>query len=75
MTTRLVKHGEESALIIDAALLDQLHISFDTPLEVTSDGKSIIITPKIDAQPGQDIIDALKRVNEKYPHALKRLGE
>lgn len=46
MIKKISKYGDEGILILDKSLLDSLKITEKTNLEITSDGKSIIITPK-----------------------------
>ena len=43
MIKKLVPHGNSAALIIDKPILDILKVDMDTPLEITTDGKNIII--------------------------------
>ena len=45
MTKKLIRHGNSAALVLDKALLDLLNVEMDTPLEVTTDGHNIIISP------------------------------
>jgi antitoxin MazE len=42
---KLTKHGNSLALVIDRPILDLLKIDPDTPLEVSTDGKQLIIAP------------------------------
>ena len=42
---KLVKHGNSYALIIDKPIMDLLGITPTTPLEITTDGQRLIITP------------------------------
>ena len=75
MTAKLIRYGDGAALVLDKAILDTLSMPFDTFFELTFDGTKIILCPKAEKGSEQDILDALKRVNQKYPHALKKLGE
>ena len=45
MTKTLVAHGNSAALIIDKPILDILKVDMNTPLEITTDGESLIISP------------------------------
>lgn len=45
MIKKLTRHGNSNALLLDKALLQVLNISQDTELKITTDGKSITITP------------------------------
>jgi antitoxin component of MazEF toxin-antitoxin module len=50
MIKKMVSHGNSSALIIDKPILEILKIGMDTPLEVSTDGKNLIISPVQDAK-------------------------
>jgi len=45
MVKKLTKHGNSLALVIDRPILDLLNIEPETPLEVSTDGKQLIVTP------------------------------
>jgi len=45
MITTLVKHGNDLVLLFDEPMMEMLQITPDTPLEVTTDGKCLLITP------------------------------
>jgi antitoxin component of MazEF toxin-antitoxin module len=47
MTKTLTKHGNSLALIIDKPILDLLKIDAETPLEITTDGKRLMIAPEV----------------------------
>jgi len=47
----------------------------DTPLEVTTDGTNIIISPQREGHAEADVLDALERINHRHGPALKRLGQ
>ncbi len=73
---RLTKHGNSYALIIDRALIDLLGIDPSTPLEIaTTDGKSLIITPKKGKVRKKSFKKNLTKIHKKYGKALKRLAE
>jgi len=42
---KLTKHGNSLALIIDRPILDLLDIDPETPLEIGTDGKRLIVEP------------------------------
>ncbi|HHV57397.1 MAG TPA: AbrB/MazE/SpoVT family DNA-binding domain-containing protein [Firmicutes bacterium] len=50
MIKTLTAHGNSAALIIDKPILELLGITLDTPLKVSTDGKSLIISPLRDAE-------------------------
>ncbi len=75
MIKRLVKHGNSSALILEKGILDLLNVDNDTPLEVRTDGKNIIISPRQDMEAENDVLSALESVNKKHGNVLRKLGQ
>lgn len=45
MIKHLTPHGNSAALVIDKPILDILKIDMKTPLEVSTDGRNLIISP------------------------------
>ena len=45
MIKKLTAHGNSSALVIEKAILDLLNINLKTPLQISTDGRSIVISP------------------------------
>jgi len=74
MIKRLTKHGNSLALVIEKAILELLKIDAKTPLEITTDGEVLVISPVRDKKRQKDFEKALKKGNKKYSHALKNLG-
>ncbi len=75
MTKKLIRHGNSAALVLDKALLDLLKVQMDTPLEVTTDGRSIIISPQVNERAEATLLQALERINQKHGSVLSRLGK
>ncbi|HEX5447453.1 MAG TPA: hypothetical protein VFW87_26800 [Pirellulales bacterium] len=75
MITKLTRHGDDWALVIDKPVLDQLQIDQETPLEVTTDGQSLIVTRAADAARQARLESAIQKANERFGGALKRLAE
>ncbi len=75
MIKKLTKHGNSLAIIIDRAVLDLLKIDADTPLEISTDGQVLVITPVRDKARRNKFRKALESANRKYGRALKRLAE
>lgn len=72
----LAKHGNSKALVLEKSVLDLLKIEDDTPLEVTTDGQVLIITPLRDAKRRKkQFAAALSKVNTRYGRMLKRLAD
>lgn len=76
MTKTLVKHGNSYALIIDRPIMDLLKIDEKTQLEITTDGTRLTISPKgAGNEKREKIKKALKRTNDRFGEALKKLAE
>jgi len=71
----LVKHGNSWALVIDRPILDLLKISPEAPLEITTDGRSVIIAPAGASTHKEQVRAARKRVNARHAKAFKKLAE
>ncbi|HPX26441.1 MAG TPA: AbrB/MazE/SpoVT family DNA-binding domain-containing protein [Treponemataceae bacterium] len=75
MIKNLIKHGNSAALVIDKPIMELLNITDTTPLEITTDGKSLVISPIQTDVPQKNILESLQRINKKYSKALQKLGE
>ena len=75
MTKKLVKHGNSAALVLDKPILDLLNIKMDTPLEITTDGKNIIISPADSDNDERGLLEALEKVNKTHHKTLAKLAK
>jgi antitoxin component of MazEF toxin-antitoxin module len=75
MIKRLTQHGNSAALVIDKAVMELLRIDMETPLELSTDGKNLIISPLKKANQGKRFRDALEAVNKRHGKTLKKLAE
>jgi len=75
MRTTLTKHGEQTVLVLEQEFLDRLHIDVETPLDVETDGETLVIAPVRDPERRQKFNAALERTNQKYGRMLQRLIE
>lgn len=75
MTKTLIRHGNSLALVIDKSILELLKISADTPLELSTNGDLLVVTPVRDSARQQKLKRSLKKVNDKFGGGLRRLGE
>ena len=75
MTKKLIRHGNSAALVLDKALLDLLKVQMDTPLEITTDGRNIIISPQNEENAEASLLDVLERINAKHGSTLKKLAQ
>ena len=75
MIKMLTKHGNSYALVIDKPILQLLNIEPDTPVEITTDGQVIILSPARDPERRAKFEKALNAANRKFGPALKRLAD
>lgn len=75
MIKKLVSHGNSAALIIDKPILQLLNVDEDTALEITTDGRSLIISPVEDGKREKKFKAALEKVNKVHGKTLKKLAE
>jgi len=75
MIKKMVTHGNSAALIIDKPILQLLKIDETTPLELTTDGRNLIISPIDNEKRERKFKSALDRVNKKHGKTLQKLAE
>ena len=75
MIMTLTSHGNSAALIIDNAILEVLRIDMDTPLEIATDGRSLVISPVRNGADDDRVASALDWVNARHGRILRRLAE
>jgi len=64
MSKKLVKYGNDNALVIDSAILELLEIGEESTLNIRTDGESIIITPDKKVVP--------ENIHETFTHGQAR---
>jgi antitoxin component of MazEF toxin-antitoxin module len=75
MVKRLIQHGNSAALVIDKPIMEMLNITNETFLEISTDGKNLILSPQVEYEQERNIMNSLEKINKKYGSVLKRLGE
>jgi antitoxin MazE len=75
MIKTMIQHGNSSALVIDKPVMELLNINQDTPLEIVTDGRNIIISPVNDKKRLGQLRTSLEKINKKHSRTLKRLAE
>ncbi len=75
MIKKLIKHGNSYAMVIDKAILESLKVTPETPFEITCDGRSIVLTPVLDADREKKFNDAVARVHKRFGDDLQRMAE
>ena len=75
MLKKLTRHGNSLALVIDKGVLELLNIDDQTPLDISTDGTLLLISPVRDEKRKLQFQEALEKVNTRYGRALKRLAD
>ena len=75
MVKTLIKHGNSLALVIDKPILEMLQITADTPLELSSDGDHLMISPIRDSDRQRKLQTSLDKINQRFGDDLQRLAE
>lgn len=75
MIKNLVRHGNSWALVIDRPILDLLKMRPEDPVEITTDGRTIIISPVSPSDRKARVASAQAKVNARYKKAFEKLAE
>lgn len=75
MIKKLTKHGNSLALVIDKSILELLKFDDQTPLEISTDGESLVISRARDEKRKMEFREALDSAKKRYGRTLKKLGE
>ena len=74
MIKTLVKHGNSSALVIEKPILNLLGATPESEFEVTTDGKSLILTPVSDEARRDRFRKAVEKTGKRYGKTFKALA-
>ncbi len=75
MIKMLIKHGNSLALVIDKPVLEMLKVTADTPLELSTNGDSLMISPVREGPRQQKLRKSLAKINRKHESDLRRLAK
>ena len=75
MVKKLTRHGNSLALVIDKPVLELIRATADTPFEIISDGRSLVLTPVRDPKEEKKFADALAMMHKRFGRAMKKLAE
>lgn len=74
MIKKLTAIGSDLGIIIEQPILELLDIDRDTPLEVRTDGESLIIRP-VTREKRERIREAAERLMARHDETLKKLAQ
>jgi len=75
MIKTLTKHGNSYALVIDKPILELIRATPETPFEIITDGRSLVLTPVRDPKDEKKFEKAIAKVHERFGNAMKKLAE
>lgn len=75
MTKTLTRTGNSLALVLDKALLEATGIDADTPLEVSTDGDVILVSPVRSRKRTARLRRILAELDEAHAGAFRRLAQ
>lgn len=75
MVKKLTAHGNSAALVIDKPIMELLHITMDTPLDISTDGKNLIVSPVTDPVRAKEFKAAFKRVLARHDKTFEKLAK
>jgi hypothetical protein len=73
MVQRLIPHGNGYALVFDRAMLEQLNIDPEAPIEIASDGRRMLLaTASTDPSEFERVV---AKMDKRYGTMFRRLAE
>ena len=75
MIKSLTKHGNSYAMVIDKPILELLQTTPETPFEIISDGRSLVLTPVRNPKEEKKFKNAVAMVNKRFGKAMKKLAD
>lgn len=75
MIKKLTKHGNSYAMVIDKPILELIRATPETPFEIITDGRSLILTPVRDPEEEKDFENAVAMIHKRFGKAMKKLAE
>jgi antitoxin component of MazEF toxin-antitoxin module len=74
MVKKLTKHGNSLALVIDRPIPDLLRIDPEAPLDVSTDGKRLIVAPATPSERRKRFDAAQEWAHKRYGRAFRKLA-
>ena len=75
MRKKLTRTGNSLALVLDRELLEATGIRSTTPLEISTDGEVIVISPVRSARRTERLRRTMERAHARYAGTFRRLAE
>jgi antitoxin component of MazEF toxin-antitoxin module len=75
MVKKLTKTGNSLALVLDKAMLERIRVDAETPLEVSTDGQVIVVSPVRDKKRSARIKALVDEADAEYAGVFRKLAE
>ena len=76
MTKRLQSIGNSAGIIVDKPILELLGITAETDLDLTTDGRSLIITPRLSTEArSRKLAKAQQRTLKNHEGTFRKLAK
>jgi antitoxin MazE len=75
MTKKLTRTGNSLAVVLEMPILEATGIDADTPLEVSTDGDVIVISPVRSKKRTAKLRKILEELDREHAGAFRRLAE
>lgn len=71
----MIQHGNSAAIVIDKPIMELLDFDIETPLEISTDGKNLIISPIKDINRMEKLKSSLSEINKTHRKTLEKLAQ
>lgn len=75
MRKKLTRTGNSLALVLDKDLLEQLGIDAETPLELSTDGDVLVVSPVRGRRTDERLKEVMARAHGQYAGVFRKLAE
>ena len=75
MRKKLTRTGNSLALVLDKRLLDRVGIDAETPLDVSTNGQVIVVSPVRDRRRTTKLKQIVAEAHSRYGGVFRRLAE
>ena len=75
MRKKLIRTGNSLALVFDKELLEQLGIDGDTPLELSTNGCVLVVSPARGRKRDARVKAVMARAHARYAGVFRKLAE
>jgi antitoxin MazE len=75
MRKKLTRTGNSLALVLDKRLLDRMGIDADTPLDVSTNGQVIVVSPVRGRRRTAKLKTIVSEAHSRYAGVFRRLAE